>query len=231
MARERDASLAWSLLWRALKAAWIPALALLAVVLVAVVAGLGFHRTETDDFLVHYKMLRRGDHGSSAGVHGVAGALAKLQRWNTSRALEHCAVNLSALRPKRLPRHPQGRCFVSDKYRLVYVLVPKAGSSTSRAICMHYGMARTTLDELTPEQREYFTFGFWREPLGRLPSAFGTLLARAGDSSGGGGGGGGGSAECHEFVKFAGETPDERDRLCRDMFTEEDGFHLFTGAS
>ena len=156
--------------------------------------------------------------GTAAAASNFSDPMSLLRQWNTTRHLPSCSVDLSALVPRRLPRHPQGRCFVSDKYKLIYILVPKAGSSTSRAICERYGMRKTVLSQLTLEQRQYFTFGFWRDPLSRLPSAFGTLLSRAR-----------GGPDCSDILKFAGHTVDERERLCKDMYADTYGFHKFVG--
>jgi hypothetical protein len=156
-----------------------------------------------------------------------AALLAVLRQWNTTRDPARCTVDFSKLHPQRLPRHAQGRCFVSDRYRLVYVAVPKAGSSTSRDLCNLYGFERTTWSALSAKQRGYFSFAFWRDPLSRMPSGYSTLLSRAHDKKDEilrfvGGGGAAGSDD-----KAAAAL---RDRLYRDMYANGDGFYRFIGA-
>ena len=144
-----------------------------------------------------------------------ADPLFKLQQWNTSRRFNACVVDWNDHHPRKLPRHPQGRCFVSDKYKLVYLLVPKAGSSTSRAICQKYQMKKTMYHQLTDKQKSYFTFAFWRDPLSRLPSAYSTLLSRS-------------FRNCDEILRYAGNAS-SRDKLCKDMFSDTTGFRRFVG--
>jgi hypothetical protein len=91
-----------------------------------------------------------------------------------------CCFDYPTLEPVTHPRHRNGLCYVSDKFRFVYLLVPKAGSSTSRKLAADYGGKMTTYSQLNPQQKaHYFTFAFVRDPAARLESAFTTVLGRA----------------------------------------------------
>lgn len=162
------------------------------------------------------RLRNAGGEGAVPQKNDVAEALQTLARLNTTRNSEQCHVDWKSVVPARLPRHPQGRCFVSDKYKLVFILVPKAGSSTSREICLRYNMQKTTWRQLTAEQKQYFKFGFWRDPVARMPSAYSTLLSRS-------------YSNCDDILQLTKGTDTQREQLCRDMFAENTGFYQFIG--
>lgn len=134
----------------------------------------------------------------------------KLAAMHITRNMKFCAVRWEREGPATHRRHPQGRCFVSDRFRFVFVLIPKAGSSTGRELSLRYGAVKTVYSRLTLQQRGYFTFAFWRDPVSRLESAFTTILNRARD-------------RCESYEMSASDPAD----VCEAMFTPRSGFDRF----
>jgi len=77
--------------------------------------------------------------------------------------------------------HTHGKVYVSDTHKFVYVLVPKAGSTTARIVAERYGGVEKTWHELSQEQLRYFKFAFVRDPWSRLKAAHRTLITRIKD--------------------------------------------------
>ena len=121
-----------------------------------------------------------------------------------------CCFNYPALDPSSHPRHRKGLCYVSDKYKFVFILIPKAGSSTSRSLAQRYGGKPTSYAQLSEKQMAYFTFAFVRDPVSRLESAYTTILNRARN-------------DCKTYEHFAGGSslrPNSTltQELCKDMY-------------
>jgi hypothetical protein len=81
-----------------------------------------------------------------------------------------------------IPRHPQGQVLVSDEYRFIFVHVPKAGSTTVRALLWERGgIDNLILSSLDLHQRStYLTFAFVRDPLRRFVSAYDEVCLKLG---------------------------------------------------
>jgi len=70
---------------------------------------------------------------------------------------------------------------VSDRFRFIYVLIPKNASSTLRAELRRemYGIGESRYCELDAERRaNYFTFAFLRRPVSRFLSAYQEISMR-----------------------------------------------------
>ena len=81
-----------------------------------------------------------------------------------------------------IPRHPQGQVLVSDEYRFIFVHVPKAGSTTVRALLWERGgIDNLILSSLDLHRRStYLTFAFVRDPLRRFVSAYDEVCLKLG---------------------------------------------------
>ena len=81
-----------------------------------------------------------------------------------------------------IPRHPRGQVLVSDEYRFIFVHVPKAGSTTVRALLWERGgIDNQILSRLDLHRRStYLTFAFVRDPLRRFVSAYDEICLKLG---------------------------------------------------
>jgi hypothetical protein len=71
-----------------------------------------------------------------------------------------------------VPRHPQGQVLVSDEFRFIFVHIPKAASTTIRALLWERGGIDNLVYSNLPAYKTatYLTFAFVRDPLRRFIS-------------------------------------------------------------
>ncbi len=81
-----------------------------------------------------------------------------------------------------VPRHPRGQVLVSDEYRFIFVHVPKAASTTVRALLWDRGgVDNLVYSKQTAYKRAtYLTFAFVRDPLKRFVSAYDEVCIKLG---------------------------------------------------
>ena len=81
-----------------------------------------------------------------------------------------------------VPRHPRGQVLVSDDYRFIFVHVPKAASTTIRALLWDRGGIDNLIYSTQAGYKlaTYLTFAFVRDPLKRFVSAYSEVCLKLG---------------------------------------------------
>jgi len=80
---------------------------------------------------------------------------------------------------KYFGKHPYGHCVVSDKYKIIFITIPKNASSImSYYITQKLDGRESNYFDCTEEQKEYYTFCILRNVVGRFLSALNTIFNR-----------------------------------------------------
>ena len=74
--------------------------------------------------------------------------------------------------------HPAGFVAVIDILQLLYIPLPKCGSTSWRSFSRAMGAVVTTFDKLSESQKNYEKFTLVRDPISRFFSGLGTMLSR-----------------------------------------------------
>ena len=80
---------------------------------------------------------------------------------------------------KYFGKHPYGHCVVSDKYKVIFITIPKNASSImSYYITQKLNGYESNYFDCTEEQKQYYTFCILRNVVGRFYSALNTIFNR-----------------------------------------------------
>ena len=80
---------------------------------------------------------------------------------------------------KYFGRHPYGHCVVSDKYKVIFITIPKNASTImSYYITQKLNGYETNYFDCTEEQKQYYTFCILRNVMSRFYSALNTIFSR-----------------------------------------------------
>jgi len=80
---------------------------------------------------------------------------------------------------KYFGRHQYGHCVVSDKYKIIFITIPKNASTImSYYITQKLNGYETNYFDCTEEQKQYYTFCILRNIVSRFYSALNTIFSR-----------------------------------------------------
>ena len=80
---------------------------------------------------------------------------------------------------KYFGRHQYGHCVVSDKYKIIFITIPKNASTImSYYITQKLNGYETNYFDCTEEQKQYYTFSILRNIVSRFYSALNTIFSR-----------------------------------------------------
>ena len=80
---------------------------------------------------------------------------------------------------KYFGRHQYGHCVVSDKYKIIFITIPKNASTImSYYITQKLNGYETNYFDCTEEQKQYYTFSILRNIVSRFYSALNTIFNR-----------------------------------------------------
>ncbi len=80
---------------------------------------------------------------------------------------------------KYFGKHPYGHCVVSDKYKVIFITIPKNASTImSYYITQKLNGYETNYFDCTEEQKQYYTFCILRNVMSRFYSALNTIFSR-----------------------------------------------------
>ena len=80
---------------------------------------------------------------------------------------------------KYFGKHPYGHCVISDKYKVIFITIPKNASSVmSYYITQKLNGYESNYFDCTEEQKQYYTFCILRNVESRFASALHTIFNR-----------------------------------------------------